>query len=86
VLNLYRAFQQANQMADAQRREHIEYHLAAGLIAPEAGIALARPVLHHGIAANRAALETAARYSQEQGLTPRRVELEDLFAASTMMQ
>jgi len=86
VLNLYKAFQQANQMADAQRREHIEYHLAAGLIAPESGIALAKPVLHHGIAANRAVLETAAHYSHEQGLTPRRVELEELFAASTMMQ
>jgi len=86
VLNLYRAFQQANQMAEAQRREHVEYHLAAGLIAPEAGMALAKPVLHHGIAANRAVLETAAQYSQEQGLTPRRVALDELFAASTMLQ
>jgi 4,5-dihydroxyphthalate decarboxylase len=86
VLNLYRAFQQANELADAQRRAHIEYHLAAGLIAPEAGVALAKPVLQHGIAANRATLETATRYSQEQGLTPRRVQLEELFAASTMMQ
>ncbi len=86
VLNLYKAFQKANEMADAQRREHVEYHLAAGLIAPEAGPALTKPVLHHGIAANRAVLETAARYSHEQGLTPREVKLEELFAASTMMQ
>ncbi len=86
VLNLYRAFQRANEMADAQRREHIEYHLAAGLIAPEAGEALAKPVLHHGIAANRAVLETAALYSNEQGLSPRLVTLNELFAASTMMQ
>ena len=86
VLNLYRAFQQANEMAEAQRREHIEYHLAAGMIAPETGTALAKPVLQHGIAANRATLEMAARYSQEQGLTPRYVALEELFAASAMMQ
>jgi len=86
ILNLFKAFQRANEMADTQRREHIEYHLAAGLIAPEAGAALAKPVLQHGIAANRATLETASRYSQEQGLTPRRIELEQLFAASTMLQ
>ena len=86
VLNLYRAFHKANEMADAQRREHVEYHLAAGLIAPEAGAALAKPVLHHGIAANRATLETAARYSHEQGLSPRLVTLDELFAPSTMMQ
>jgi hypothetical protein len=29
-------------------------------------------------------LNTAAQYSQEQGLTPRRVRLEELFAASVM--
>lgn len=86
VLNLYKAFQRANEMADAQRCEHVEYHLAAGLIAPEAGAALAKPVLQHGIAANRATLETAARYSHEQGLTPRLVTLDELFAASTLMQ
>ena len=86
VLNLFKAFDQANQMADAQRREHVEYHVAAGLITPEAGEALAKPVLRHGIAANRAVLETAARYSNEQGLTPRVMELHELFAPSTMMQ
>ena len=86
VLNLYKAFQQANQVADAQRREHVEYHVAAGLVAPEAGPALAKPVLHHGIVANRAVLETAAQYSHEQALTPRVVKLDELFAASTMMQ
>ncbi len=86
ALNLFKAFQQANEIADRQRREHIEYHLAAGLIAPEAGVALAKPALQHGIAANRATLETASRYSQEQGLTSERTELEQLFAASTMLQ
>ena len=86
ALNLYKAFQQANQMADAQRREHVEYHVATGLIDAEAGAALAKPVLHHGIAANRAVLETAAQYSHEQGLTPRLMKLDELFAANTMMQ
>jgi hypothetical protein len=42
--------------------------------------------LRHGIAANRKVLETAARYSHEQGLTPRVVALEDVFAPSSMEQ
>jgi 4,5-dihydroxyphthalate decarboxylase len=86
VLNLYKAFERANRMADAQRTEHVEYHVAAGAIDAQAGAALREPVLHHGIAANRTVLETAAQYSHEQGLTPRLVKLEELFAASAMMQ
>jgi len=31
-------------------------------------------------------LETAAQYSFEQGLTPRLVKLDEVFAASTMEQ
>ena len=66
--------------------EHIEYHRAAGLIAPDAVKALAQPVLRHGIKANRKILETAAAYSLEQGLTPRLMKLDEVFAASTMDQ
>ena len=36
--------------------------------------------------ANRLALETAAQYSQEQGLTPRQVKLDGRFAASALEQ
>jgi 4,5-dihydroxyphthalate decarboxylase len=84
VLNLYKAFARANDLAEAQRLEHVEYHVAAGLVPREASEALRTPLVRHGIKANRAVLETAARYSHEQGLTPRVVPLEDVFAASTM--
>jgi hypothetical protein len=47
---------------------------------------LRAPLVRHGIAANRKVLETAARYSHEQGLTPRLLALEEVFAASTMEQ
>ena len=36
--------------------------------------------------ANRLVLETAAQYSQEQGLTQRRVKLDELFAPSVLEQ
>ena len=43
-------------------------------------------MVRHGIRANRVTLDTAARYSHEQGLTPRVVGLEEVFAASTLEQ
>ncbi len=86
VLNLLKAFDAAGQIADRQRMEHVEYHLRAGLIGPEAADALREPVARNGIRANRAILETAAAYSFEQDLTPRLMRLEDVFAASTLDQ
>ncbi len=86
VLNILTAFERANGIASKQRLEHAEYHLAAGLLAPEAAEALRTPLVRHGIKANRVTLETAAQYSHEQGLTPRLVKLEEVFAASSMEQ
>ena len=39
-----------------------------------------------GVVGNRLVLETVAQYSLEQGLTPRLMKLDELFAASTMEQ
>jgi 4,5-dihydroxyphthalate decarboxylase len=86
VLNLIKAFDRANDIADRERLEHVEYHFAAGLLPPGSKDALRAPLVRHGIRANRKTLETAARYSQEQGLTPRLVKLEEVFARSAMEQ
>lgn len=86
ILNLLKAFEQANAIADRERVEHAQYHLDAGLLPPEATQALRTPLVRHGVKANRLVLETAAQYSHEQGLTPRRIKLEQLFAASTLEQ
>ncbi len=84
VLNLMRAFERAAEIADAQRAEHIEPHIEAGLLPASAREAAKRSVIRHGIVANRRVLETAAQYSLEQGLTPRLMRLDEVFAASTM--
>ena len=86
VLNLLKAFERANEIASRERVEHAEYHVATGLLPREAKEALRTPVVSHGIRANRKTLETAARYSHAQGLTPRVVKLEEVFAASAMEQ
>ena len=84
VLNLLKAFERANDVTNSDRVQHGEYHVATGLLPREAGDALRAPVVRHGVRANRKTLETAARYSHEQGLTPRVIGLEELFAPSTM--
>ena len=86
ALNLFKAFVRANEIADAERLEHVDYYLKSGALAAGSADALRKPLLRHGIAANRSVLETAARYSSEQGLTPRVVALSELFGASTQDQ
>jgi 4,5-dihydroxyphthalate decarboxylase len=66
--------------------EACAYHLETGLLPPEARKALATQISCHGVAANRNVLETAAQYSHEQGLTPRLVTIDEMFAPSVMEQ
>jgi 4,5-dihydroxyphthalate decarboxylase len=86
LTNILKAFNRANELAERQRAEHVEYHIEAGLIPAEAGKALQTPIISHGMIANRLVLETIAQYSNEQGLTPRVLKLDELFAANMMAQ
>jgi 4,5-dihydroxyphthalate decarboxylase len=84
VINLLKAFNEANEIANRERMEHVAYHLETGLVPAQYRTALATSVLSHGIKANRDTLETAAAYSHEQGLTPRLMKLDELFAPSSL--
>ncbi len=84
AINLLKAFNQANQLADEERWQHMLYHHWAGAVPAESAAAIRAPLVQHGVKANRKTFETAAQYSQEQQLTPRRVGIEELFAASTL--
>ena len=86
VLNVFKAFERANAIANAQRMEHLDYYFEAGLLPPDTRKALAAPLVQYGISANRRVLEAATQYSAEQGLTPRLIKLEEVFAPSTMEQ
>lgn len=86
VLNILKAFNAANDIANAQRMEHIQHYRAAGLIDAATYDALGQPLIQHGIKANRETLEAAALYSFEQALTSRQVSLEEVFAKSTLDQ
>jgi hypothetical protein len=79
-----KAFDRANDIADAERMEHLEYYFDVGALPAEARDALRKPIVKHGVVANRKTLETAAQMSVEQGLTPHLMKLEDVFAEESM--
>jgi 4,5-dihydroxyphthalate decarboxylase len=84
-IKLYRAFTEAKIQATATMPERIPAALVFG---PEY-LAITRQILGddpfpYGIEPNRAMLETLIEYSYEQGLTPRRMKIEELFAAETL--
>ena len=84
LLNIFKAFKKANDLAEKARREAVEYHLETGLLPREARKALVTPLIEHGVVANRKVLETTAQWSYEQGLTPRLIRLDELFAPQFM--
>jgi 4,5-dihydroxyphthalate decarboxylase len=84
VLNIIKAFAAANDIAEAERREHVAYHLETGLLPADYRKPLATQLITHGLKANRATLEAAATYSNQQGLTPRLMPMDELFAANAL--
>jgi 4,5-dihydroxyphthalate decarboxylase len=84
VLNIFNAFQQAKQGYLKRLRELAEGHVETGLLPPEAAAGLAKDPFPYGVKSNQRTLETIAAYSHEQGLTPRVMDLGEIFAPQTM--
>ncbi|HEY1365247.1 MAG TPA: PhnD/SsuA/transferrin family substrate-binding protein [Xanthobacteraceae bacterium] len=85
ALNLYSAFLAAKQENARQGRSYLQWYLETGLLAPGIARALAeKDPLAYGFRAARPELETIAQYVHEQGLSARRVGLEEIFAPSTL--
>ena len=85
AFNLYAGFVKAKTLTREKLLERIPTALFFG---PEY-LAMTREMIGddpfpYGIKANRAMLETIVGYSHEQGLTPRRMKVEELFAESTL--
>ena len=75
--------------AKAQAAENLLERIPAALVFAPEYLAMTRDILGddpfpYGIKANRAMLETIIGYSHEQGLTPRRMKIEELFAEETL--
>lgn len=85
AFNLYKAFLSAKELAQKELSNAIPSALIFGpqYLATTRRIFGADP-FPYGVAANRPMLETIIDYSHEQGLTPEKFKLEDLFAPSTL--
>ena len=84
ALNIYQGFVRVKEQLAAKRSLDLEPWVATGRLDEDALRELHSDPLPYGIASSRAVLETIARYLYEQGLTTRKVALEDVFAPSTL--
>jgi 4,5-dihydroxyphthalate decarboxylase len=84
ALNLYAAFDAARERLANWTYDYLEPYFRTGALRDELWQTLDRDPMAYGIKAARPVLETIAQYVHEQGLTDRRVELDEIFAASTM--
>lgn len=83
-LNIFNAYRKAKEQVASEARHLMETHVQLGLLGPGAPNALGTDLYPYGVQSNRKTLETLAQYSFEQGLTPRKIELDEVFAPSTL--
>jgi 4,5-dihydroxyphthalate decarboxylase len=85
ALNLYHAFVAAKEEIARRADAHLKWYFETGLLdASVASTLVANDPLAYGFKASRPVLETVAQYVHEQGLSARRVGLEEIFAPSTL--
>jgi len=84
ALNLYSAFLAAKDLGTAEWRASLEPALASGTIDAATAAELEADLFPYGVIANRQTLETLADYSFEQGLTARRMQLDEIFYPPTL--
>ena len=85
ALNLYSAFVAAKEKIVHCGQSYLHWYFETGLL--DAGVRRTlgdNDPLAYGVKASRAVLETITQYVHEQGLSARRVGLEEIFAPSTL--
>ncbi len=84
ALNLVKAFAAARADAVRTAADVLHGYLVTGHIDPTLPATLRTDPMAYGIKASRRELETIADWVFEQGLCPRRVSLDEVFAPSTL--
>jgi 4,5-dihydroxyphthalate decarboxylase len=85
--SLYKAFLQAKRLADAEFREMTALKIGLPWVNAEyeaTQAVMGEDFWSYGVAENRKALSTMARYSYEQGLAVRLIKVEEMFAEGNM--
>jgi 4,5-dihydroxyphthalate decarboxylase len=80
ALNLYSAFAAARAQVLRAGGTALASHFETGVLGEDARKAIAADPMAYGVKATRKVLETIADYVHAQGLTDRRVMIEELFA------
>lgn len=83
VLNVFKAFNEAKDLVHRQTKEFGTVYFELGLLPQEQTKVLNVDPYLYGVKTNRAILEAICRFSNEQGLTPRVLSLEEVFAPQT---
>jgi 4,5-dihydroxyphthalate decarboxylase len=84
VLNVFKAFDEAKNLVLDQGRAAASVYFDLGLVPPDQRKALDADPYAYGLKANRKVLEAIVQFSFEQGLTPRRLKLEEVFHPATL--
>ncbi len=84
AINLHQAFVEAKNLWLARGNDLIDTHMQIGGLPTSVRKAMASDPYSYGVQTNRAVLTTLAQYSHEQGLTSRRLGLDELFSPSSM--
>ncbi len=74
----------AKQEVEREAAAHMRSYIETGLVDPSVDQGMRADPKAYGIKASRPVIETISAYVHEQGLTDRRVAVEELFAASTL--
>jgi 4,5-dihydroxyphthalate decarboxylase len=84
VLNLYSMLLEAKLLAQADSLATLTPFLEAGLVDARSAEALRTDLFVYGVQAQRDILEMITQFSFEQGLTPRKLGLDELFYPPTL--
>ena len=80
-LNIFNAFNQAKEMVNDEARRGAVPFIETGLLEAQS---MSKDLFPYGVKANQELLESVARLSNEQGLTPRVVGLDEIFAPQSL--
>lgn len=84
LLNVFNAFSKAKEIVNNQARDLAGPFFETGLLPADRLKAMSTELFAYGVKSNKAILEAIARLSHEQGLTPRVVGLDEVFAPQTL--
>ncbi len=84
VINVFKAFDEARKQVHRHMTEAAGEYFDAGLLPADGRDVIETDLFAYGVAANRRALETLTRFSFEQGLTPRKLALDEVFHPATL--